>query len=276
MATRTIVGLYEQQADASQVRQALIGIGIPESDITIARRDASVAEQTTAEPASSGGGFFDWLFGRGVPEEEARIYHEGIGAGGALVTVRTSEAQADRVIEVLDRFDPVDVEDRIRETESPRGSVPATSAVSEGRGGESETKVPVAEEELRVGKRVAETGRVRVRSYVTEIPVHEQVALRDEKVRVERRPAESGLPASEDAFKERSFEVTEHGEEPVVSKTPRVKEEVVISKEADTRTETVDDRIRRTEVEVDRAAAGSKPGSETQKIEGQPPGKPRT
>ena len=42
--------------------------------------------------------------------------------------------------------------------------------------------IPVVEEDLRVGKREVGGGRVRVRSYVTERPVEEQVELRQERV----------------------------------------------------------------------------------------------
>ena len=50
--------------------------------------------------------------------------------------------------------------------------------------------VQAAEEELRVGKRDVGRGSVRVRSYVTERPVEEQVDLRQERVTIERRPVD--------------------------------------------------------------------------------------
>jgi stress response protein YsnF len=54
-----------------------------------------------------------------------------------------------------------------------------------------------------------------------------------------------------EAFQERTIDVTTHREEPVVSKEARLKEEVVVRKEADQRTETVHDTVRRTEVDVE-------------------------
>jgi stress response protein YsnF len=60
------------------------------------------------------------------------------------------------------------------------------------------------------------------------------------------------LGAGEDAFRERSIEAEEHSEEAVVSKDARVVEEVAIKKEHDTRTETVSDTVRKTDVEVER------------------------
>jgi stress response protein YsnF len=48
--------------------------------------------------------------------------------------------------------------------------------------------------------------------------------------------------------------VRETAEEPVVAKTARVIEEVVVGKESTTRTETVNDTVRGTKVEVERVA----------------------
>jgi uncharacterized protein (TIGR02271 family) len=114
--------------------------------------------------------------------------------------------------------------------------------------------IPIAEEELHVGKRQMGQGRVRIQSRVVERPVSEQVNLREERVDVERRPVsgeyrEGALGG--DPFQERTIEVEERGEEAVVSKEARVVEEVVVRKEAETRTETVSDTVRKTEVDVE-------------------------
>ncbi|GJE43571.1 YsnF/AvaK domain-containing protein [Methylobacterium soli] len=112
--------------------------------------------------------------------------------------------------------------------------------------------IPVVEERLNVGKRVAEHGRVRVRSYAVETPVEEQVSLREENVQVERRAVDRPVTAADEAlFADKTIEATEHREEAVVSKDARVVEEIGIRKEAGQRTETVSDTVRRTEVEVE-------------------------
>jgi uncharacterized protein (TIGR02271 family) len=114
-----------------------------------------------------------------------------------------------------------------------------------------EEVIPIAEERLRVGKRDVSHGRVRIRSYVVETPVEEQVTLREERVAVERRPVDRALGDAEQAFQERTIEAEERSEEAVVSKEARVTEEVVVRKEAEQRTETVSDTVRQTEVEVE-------------------------
>jgi stress response protein YsnF len=109
-------------------------------------------------------------------------------------------------------------------------------------------------EELAVGKTASER-RYRIRTYVVETPVEEQVKLRDERVIVERRPASGTVGSDAGAMQERVFEVTERHEEPVVEKRARETEEVVIRKEADERVETVRDTVRETKVDVDKEPA---------------------
>jgi uncharacterized protein (TIGR02271 family) len=136
----------------------------------------------------------------------------------------------------------------VRAAAQPRAPAPAAPepAVTE------EVRIPQVTEELRVGKREVARGGARVRSYVTETPVHEQVRLRDERINVERRAVDLPLSAADgDAFRERSIEMTATGEEAVVAKNARVVEEVVVSKTASEHTEDVSDTVRRTDVEVD-------------------------
>jgi len=112
--------------------------------------------------------------------------------------------------------------------------------------------IPVVEEELRVGKRQVREGRVRVRSYVVETPVEEDVRLRRERAHVERRPVDRPVGAGDEAlFRERTVEVEEMGEEAVVSKEARVKEELVVRKDVEEEVQRVSDTVRRTEVDVE-------------------------
>ncbi len=112
--------------------------------------------------------------------------------------------------------------------------------------------IPVVEETLRVGKRETAHGRVRIRSYVVETPVEEQVTLRRETVEVERRAVDRPVTDADRLFQDRVIEATESEEEAVIAKEARVTGEVVVRKDSDTRTETVRDTVRRTEVEVER------------------------
>ena len=118
--------------------------------------------------------------------------------------------------------------------------------------GKEEQVIPLSEEELQVGKRTVDRGTTSIRRYVVRKPVEESVTLRDETVTVERRrpvsAGEVGVPAG--AFEERIVEVHQTTEEPVVSKTAHIAEEVVVRKDVTERTETVRDEVRREQVEV--------------------------
>jgi uncharacterized protein (TIGR02271 family) len=135
---------------------------------------------------------------------------------------------------------------------------PATSQRATG----ANQAIPVVNEEFKVGKRVVDRGGVRVYSRVVETPVEENVRLREEQVRVERRHQDRPATPS-DLRPGQTIELTESREEPVVSKQARVVEEVVISKDVQEREHKVRDKVRRTEVNVERT------GGENQRTDGE-------
>jgi uncharacterized protein (TIGR02271 family) len=116
---------------------------------------------------------------------------------------------------------------------------------------ESET-LRLAEERLTIGKRLVNRGGTRVRRYVVETPVEEQVSLHDERVTLDRRPVTGGSPVADADFTDRTIEMTETTEEAVVAKEAFVTEEIRLRKESVDRVETVRDTVRRDEVEVER------------------------
>jgi uncharacterized protein (TIGR02271 family) len=117
--------------------------------------------------------------------------------------------------------------------------------------------IPIAEEQLTIGKRLVNRGTTHIRRFVVETPVEENVTLRSERVSIDRRPASAGARVDDADFTDRTIEVTETDEEAVVGKTARVKEEVVVHKEATDRVETVRDTVRRQDVEIERDASTS-------------------
>jgi uncharacterized protein (TIGR02271 family) len=234
---KTMIGLFDDPRQAQQVVQALVDDGFRREDIRTLTRE---------EEASVG-----TLSAHGVPEGEARYYTDGLRRGGAVVLVDAADERADRAVAIMERAPAVDRERRPG----------ADAALERGRAGTREgeagdVKIPVVEEELQVGTRQVRRGGVRLYTRVTERPVEETVRLRDETVHVERRPADR--PATEADFAAahgRTVEVTETDEEPVVRRQARVVEEVVVSKDVQEQTETVRDRVRRTEVEVEPVGA---------------------
>lgn len=236
--TATVVGLFDSQQEAEQARQDLIDHGFSEEEVSVSQQ------------ASEGGqdrGFWDSVrdFFSG---EDAAYYEEASRRGAIVVTAKVrGEQRADEAADILERHNPVDVEDRASQWRDEGGGESQQRPSAEHT--EGEESIPVTEERLRVGKRAERRGGVRVYSHVTEQPAEEDVQLRDEHVHVERRPVDR--PADESAFEEKTIEAQETHEEPVVSKEARVVEEVELHKEADEHTETVHDTVRRTDVEVE-------------------------
>lgn len=59
------------------------------------------------------GGIIGALIDLGVDEDRAGYYAEGVRRGGTLVTVHVDETMASEVAEILDDYDPVDLESRV-------------------------------------------------------------------------------------------------------------------------------------------------------------------
>jgi len=143
-------------------------------------------------------------------------------------------------------------------------SIPAANTRTSTTAGDTDT-IKVMEERLRVGKREVAAGAVRVRSYVVERPVEEQVSLHEERVHVERHPVDRAVTAADaaGAFQERTIEAQARSEEAVVQKDVRVVEEIGIKKDVSDRTETVHDTVRKTEVDVEDTSATARPAGTT-------------
>lgn len=253
-----VAAFFDDRRSAEQAIERLESDGVSRSDVRMV--EGHDPAPTTGGNEKKEKGFFETLGDMFMPVEDRNAYAEGLNRGGYFVSVTTNMENRDRIIAILDSCGTVDMDER-EETWRSEGWTghedyrEAQTRTGEGVG-ESGT-VPVVEEDFRVGKREVAGERVRVRSYVVETPVEEQVGLRDEKVRVERRPVDRPLAADDrhGAFEERTIEATETREEPVVSKEARVKEEITIGKDEEHRTETVSDTVRHTKVDVDRESA---------------------
>ena len=329
---QTLTALYDTRGAAEATRDDLVNLGISSSEIAIRGAD------DTTDTVREEGGFWSGLADFFMPREDEYTYAEGVRRGGYLLSVHVPDNLASQAEDILEKSEPVDLDERSEEWRKTGWSddaaytsgagvtggtaaasayglsdsrpaafsaadsttadlssrsatlasgdasilpgdqtaldtqatnltsdIPATATTGTDAGyaarssayetgertlSEGET-IPVYEEQIKIGKRQVDSGSVRVRSYVTERPVNEEVQLRTERVTIDRRPVDREVNASDADFRERVIEAVEHGEEAVVSKTVRVKEEIGIHKDVDTRTETVSDTVRSTEVEID-------------------------
>ena len=248
--------------------------------------NTGILQSTTTRKA--GGSFWAWLLGdeewsdttAATYATDRDLYEQRAQAGNVIVSVMVEDdAKIHQAIEAIAAHDPLDIDEYTDEAGPSRHGTPVDvdTAIPGGRVGGSayttpmvapsgagretpptatagstkEEIIPLAEEQLNVGKRTVDRGTTRIRRYVVEKPVEQSVSLQSERVTVEkRRPIETTVAPATGAFEERVVEVRETAEEPVVAKTAQVVEEVVVGREATERTETVEDIVRREEVEV--------------------------
>jgi uncharacterized protein (TIGR02271 family) len=183
--------------------------------------------------------------------------HEAVRRGGAIVSATIPDDKYDTAVSMLERDGCVNLDERIATWRKEGWTPPSTqqalrdTGVTGAHATSDKGSIPIVEERLKINKQKGQQGHVRVRSYVVETPVQEQVTLRQENVQVERRPVDRPLAAGEDVFRDRTIEATETREEAVVQKEARVTGEVSVKKTAEEQTQTVRDTVRRTEVEVD-------------------------
>lgn len=247
--SKTIVGLFENRNEAERVAQTLTDEGFEQREIHVYDQTTS-ATRTAARDGGGEGSFWSWLFGSD-DDEDARYYSDGVQRGGTVVAVTTSDERVDRARAILERRGAAEVHEEGSRRGMTGTSTARTASARSSAGGEQ--VLPVVEEELKVGKREVSRGGVRVVSRVRERPVEAEVRLRDERVTVERRPVNRPVSDTDTAaFSEETIELTETAEEAVVAKQARVVEEVVVSKDVNERTETVRDRVRRTDVQIER------------------------
>lgn len=267
MDNQTLVATFQDYSAAQNAARELETVGVPRDAIHIdSNRKTTGAGSTERRTEEEHGGFMGWwdrMFGS--HHDEDRTYYEGsLASGSAILRANVPQNLIDTAIDTMNHNGAIDI-DRGRGTggtgyaEQTRGSKP----------------IKVVEEDLQVGKRPVQRGGVRVYSHVVNEPVEEQVRLRHERAKVERRPVDrDARPEEVNALRDQTIEVTEMTEEPVVSKKARVKEEVVVGKEATERTETIRDNVRRTEVEVENLNEPNRGPRETRPATGMSPNPP--
>lgn len=266
MAT-TITALFDSRSDAEAAKERLRAARVDASNVHLHDKSSSSFEGSGSSTHQERD-LWSSVKNAFLPDEDRHVYEEGVRRGGVLLTADVDDDCVDEAVRALEAANGVDMDDRSRQWRSSGWDHSPAAAAGTGGGnsafafdrnrseatsGTQEEVIPIVEEQLIVGKRDVSRGGVRVRSYVCETPVHEQIRLREERVNVKRRPVDQPLTgANADAFREREIAMTATAEEAVVGKNARVVEEVVVSKTAGERVEEIDDTVRRTQVDVDR------------------------
>jgi uncharacterized protein (TIGR02271 family) len=248
MAYEKIVAVYDKVGKAKEAARALESSGFSANDISVLSRE-SLTDTEVHE-----GGLWRRLFGRNVGDHESSVYGRTIESGGAVLALRTLDTEVPRAMKILDVHNPVDSSDRTTNL----GVAPAaarsavTPPATTSRTTAKEEVLRLAEEQLDVGKRQVETGKARVRRFVTERPVEANVTLHEEHAEMMRRAVTDPSPARDVDWSDKTIEITETAEQAVVNKTAHVAEEVVIRREGSDHVETVRGTVRRQQVELER------------------------
>jgi uncharacterized protein (TIGR02271 family) len=266
MTEQTIVAVYDGRTDVDAAVRDLAAASVPSQAIGRHENGTQTTTETAAPVREEG--FWARLFGS-QPDHDTSAYDRSIENGSSVVTVRVSSEQVDHVSSILETHHPIDIEERSAQytTSGTATTSAVTAPATTGTFGAAHTTagtasqsgaMQLAEETLAVGKRAIGGATTRVRRFVGETPVQEQVSLRDETVTLERHPVTEGRSVGAADFTDKLIEMTETSEQAVVFKTARVVEEVNLRKDVTDRVETVKDTLRRDDVEIEKV-----PGEKT-------------
>jgi len=130
MAYETIVAVYDAAEQADRAVHDLEASGVPSSSIT---RHAGTHNAGSSRTTSTAGtasqeepGFWARLFGSDTDyEHEGSMYDRSVQGGSTVVSVRVAEEHAMHVMDILERHNPVDLDDSTTgmETTSNAGRV---------------------------------------------------------------------------------------------------------------------------------------------------------
>lgn len=257
MTEQIIVAVYDTEAHAVEAVRDLEAAHVPLEAISRHAGTEPVSGSAVSGASSAGGqDFWSSLFG-GEPDHDTAVYDRSLESGSSVVTVKVPDEHVDGVTRILERHQPIDIDERaaslgLGANRTP-GAVADTQVSHETafRNGGEEV-ITLSEEQLTVGKRLVNRGTAHIRRFVVETPVEENVTLHSERVSIDRRPASAGTRVDDADFTDRTIEVAETDEEALVAKTARVREEVIVRKEGSDRVETVRDTARRQDVEIER------------------------
>jgi uncharacterized protein (TIGR02271 family) len=263
MTYEKVVTVYDTLPHAEKAVSILKAAGYQDGDISVVNQ-ATLAASGADDVEVREPGLWRRLFGSNVLDHEATVYGRAVEGGGVVVTVRVAQSEVPRVMGLLDTHDPVDVLQRAAKvgavpaamakaatTVSTSAATPAAKAVASTPTPDSSDVIRLAEEQLNVGKRLVQDGTTRIRRFVTEKPVEASVTLHEEHAQVLRRAIDDPNYIADIDWSDRTIEVIESAEEAVVSKSARVVEEVVVRKEGTDHVQTVRDKVRRQQVDVE-------------------------
>jgi uncharacterized protein (TIGR02271 family) len=288
MEYETLVAAYSTRDHAMAAVNALKAGGFHSGDISTFDQSRLTAGKETMT-GTKHVGLWQRLFGSDINRYEATVLGDTVGSGGTVVSVRVPQDEVAHATGILDLHHPVDIHDRavtsgvaqpahVEAATKSMASRPLARdqgvAISPKLAETQPETLRLAEEQLDIGKKRIETGRTRVRRFTTERDVDQNVTLHDEHGEVLRKAVSQPAALDEVDWADRQVEVVETTEQALVNKTARVVEEVSLRKKGDEHVETIHEKLRRQQAEVERVDASGnairQPGAQQK-----PPMQPR-
>lgn len=214
---------------------AIPGIG----PILLAGAEATAIATTLAGGAigATAGGLLGALIGLGIPEEDAKVYHDRVSRGEYLVMINGPEAEVRKAETLMKRFDVEEFK-----IYGSRGSAL-----------DNPDNLKLYQERLVAHKERMKTGEVSVGKRVETETQKVAIPVQKERLVVERTtPASTATGTPAHAFRDSAnMKVELHEEKAAVGKETFVREEVSVRKETEQDVETVREKVRREKLDVD-------------------------
>ena len=253
----TYIALFHYRDHAAAAIRDLENAGFPSGAFTIigSGNGSSYGDAQGGFGAGYGYGGLNSLDEVGVPDRDRKRLQDGLNQGGTVLVLEGTGDRAEEIEKIFhshstDKIDETDVE-RGASAAPALAAAPVLAAAAQPVSAAESMSIPIVEEELLVGKREVDRGGVRVFQRTVETPVSTSVKLHEEHVIVERRPVDRAVTETDLLQGDQVIEMTGTAEEAVVGKSARVVEEVLIGKQATDHTETIQDTVRHTEVEIE-------------------------
>jgi uncharacterized protein (TIGR02271 family) len=253
--TGALVGLgipeYEAKRYAGKVKEGGILISVHSESNDETNRAKDIFKEAGAHDISSTGEAHADFKAQDVSDTQDSSFRE-VSPRNEIPSSRDSTSGAGEGSPLRTADQPYQAQHSVSET--PAGTQPRES------GDEIAAEVPLSEEEVKVGKRTVGAGEVNLQKKVSTEQVNVPIELKREDVVIERVPAHETDPAGKEPFQEERVEVPLSREEPVVEKETRVTGGVRVRKTEGTERETIQESVRREDVDIDESGKTSRKG----------------
>ena len=134
-----IVAVFDNDGPAAAAERALGEAGIPSSAVRRystgdTTRTGDTTTHDTATGERSGGGFWSWLLGEDTStapgyDRDMDYYDRRAQAGSTILSVTIAEdSQIHRAVEIIESYDPVQIDERTEEEERDTSAVGTSTA----------------------------------------------------------------------------------------------------------------------------------------------------